>query len=85
MAGSLSTRKEIASLQISRPEAFRPQVKSDKGGSSARKTVQWTVFSENGPAGPRGYWRGKQVPRQIDKSEFNHFCPPPTQDFPDTL
>lgn len=31
----------------------RPLMPSPSGGSSARKTVRWTVFSENGPAGPR--------------------------------
>ena len=41
------------------PKAFpfrgfeRIQKPSPLGGSSARKTTQWVVFSENGPAGPR--------------------------------
>ena len=30
------------------------------GGSSARKTVQWTVSSENGPAGPRRWIGAKR-------------------------
>ena len=29
--------------------------------SNARRTVQWTVLSENGPAGPRRWDRGRPV------------------------
>ena len=42
-----------------RPEEVVP-LPSPSGGLSARKTVRWTVFSEDGPAGPRTVAAGRK-------------------------
>ena len=43
---------------------FIVQKPSPSGGSSARKTVRRTVFSENGLASPR-QWRGEAVTEEV--------------------
>jgi hypothetical protein len=48
---------------------------ADLVGSSARKTLQWRVFSENGPAGPGAKSReiNAEMQAKTPKLRFRHF------------
>ena len=46
-------------------ESLNNRLPSPSGGSSARKTARWAVFSENGPAGPREVARPQAVTDEV--------------------
>ena len=76
---SISRHTTAHSMRLPRGKAFPP------GASSARKTVRWTVFSENGPAGPRGcqhplmLTEGFFFSMRNEKNPTTASCPPPLE------